>query len=355
MKNNKLNFIECKGSHYAIGRQYGEACADNIQNSVQLFYNIFQNKPWQSSKKNIIDAALTFLEDVKKFAPNEIKMIKGQADGAKVAFEEAFALRCMIEIMFTYQLIIPMCTSFAVTGNATKNNKTILGQNIDWHPNAPVDLLKIKYTNAPETLSVFLCGVPYYHLTKDGLANCTNMTINKPQNISPIIPIGFYLPKIMRNKTIKDAVQTLKKTAKGYAYFHIADTNGNIIGLESISNHYTEIRPQQNILIHANHYETEIYKKNDWSKQIMPCSYARANRMKKLILSNYGTITAGVMMDILRDHKNYPESICRHVNKTKPDSMISSSKASIIMIPKEKKMYIAFGPPCENEYNEYVL
>lgn len=79
-----------------------------------------------------------------------------------------------------------MCTSLALTGAATENGLTILGQNIDWHPDAPIDLLRIKYTDGLEQFSLCLLGNSYYNLNSKGLGCSANLTIS-PMGPIPIM------------------------------------------------------------------------------------------------------------------------------------------------------------------------
>lgn len=54
---------------------------------------------------------------------------------------------------------------------------------------------------------------------------------------------------------------------------------------------------------------------------------------------------------ILRKDLLYiPDSICRHVDQEAPLKLQGKTVASVITYPKEQKMCIANGNPCENEY-----
>ena len=116
------------------------------------------------------------MNSTRSFDPGSLDMVEGLAEGTEVDFDEAFALQCSIEVSLNYQHLMALCTSFAVTGEATRDSTTILGQNIDWHPDAPVDLLRIRYGNGLERFSLCLSGNPYYHLTSAGMGNCANLT-----------------------------------------------------------------------------------------------------------------------------------------------------------------------------------
>ena len=95
------------------------------------------------------------------------------------------------------------------------------------------------------------------------------------------------------------------------------------------------IGPWQDMLVHANHYETEEYKKGDWAHLVLPCTYARGNRLRQLIAQYYGELTPDLVMEFLADHNGHPSSICRHVDEAKLEELASEYRASIVMVPAE--------------------
>src|SRR4051812_49934365 len=59
----------------------------------------------------------------------------------------------------------------------------------------------------------------------------------------------------------------------------------------SVPDGYHEIQPQKDVLVHANHYETEKYKEGDWAHLVLPCTYARGTKLRALIAQHYGKLT----------------------------------------------------------------
>ena len=138
MKNKRgFKVIECRGNPYEIGRQYGEGCRDSIQSSIEINFGILTSG-YKISQEQLINSAKQYLPLVEHFDPELIEMIKGQAEGAGISFDEAFALRCTLEMGPYYPMLSGLCTSFAARGMATRESKTILGQNIDWYPDSPL-------------------------------------------------------------------------------------------------------------------------------------------------------------------------------------------------------------------------
>jgi hypothetical protein len=66
------------------------------------------------------------------------------------------------------------------------------------------------------------------------------------------IPVACSLPRVMREKNIHDAMGILKQTARGLGYYHLADINGHMSGIESIHNDFELLYPERDMLLHSN-------------------------------------------------------------------------------------------------------
>lgn len=355
-----LTPIDCQGSPIEAGRQYGEVCRKSMHSSVELLTVLQNGGPTPVGREEIFSMALKYLPAAESYDPDTVAFLRGQAEGAGLDFESVLALYCLLEVMINYQGLSALCTSFGATGELTSSGSPLVGQNVDWHPDAPVDLVRLHREDGSRTLSLFLCGVPYYNLTSAGLANCVNMTVNMQQCTVPHLPIGLYLPKVMRQPDARSAVEMLRTAATGLAFFLLADAGGTILGLESVAQQHAVLEPHSHVLAHANHYESDAFQQGDLYPHIVPCSPARSRRMRSLIEGaliedRHGALTVGTMMAILRDHKGHPHSICRHVDPGQTVGTPSHSNASVIMLPKEGRMFLAVGPPCESDYRAFEV
>jgi len=347
--------IDCSGSGYEIGRQYGEQARKNLHKAVSLMYTSLEQMPYKAGKDAILRAALNYLDNVRAFDHDATERVKGTADGAGISFDEAFALQCYSELFVNYPALNGMCTSFAVTGSTTKGGGTILGQNVDWLPDSTIDLVRISNKDGSRRFVLVLNGYGAYHLSSYGFGNCANMTLCPPSPVVKHIPFAFYLHAAMSRKTSPEAMDVLRTTSRGVGYIHIADESGFMSGIESVYDDYALIEPKDGVLVHANHYETDKFKKTDGAAVYIQDSFGRAGRLRELIAKAYGSITPESMMEFLADHKGYPKSVCTHVDTSMSSAMPALSRASFIMVPGEGRMFISTGPPCEHDYIEYIL
>lgn len=60
-------------------------------------------------------------------------------------------------------------------------------------------------------------------------------------------------------------------------------------------------------------------------------------------------------MEILRDHDDFPYSLCRHPDENLPPEERYQSVVSVVMNLNEKRFAIAHGPPCCYDYQRLAL
>ncbi len=344
----KFELIECRGTPYEIGYQWGDGCRESIHEILQNSFNTL-NQLCNISNSEAISNAMKFLPILREFDPYLVEIMCGQSDASGLKLEEILLQKCMNELMFYTGRISSLCTAFAATGDATAGGKTIMGQNIDWAAGAVINLLKIYHSDGLVQYTLSFNNSSEYTFSSSGFGNCANATIGLDYTFG--LPIGCYLPKAMRQRTVDEAMDILRSTARGLGYYHLADKTGHILGIESVSDDFEILYPHNDILLHSNHYLTERFEKNDTAKSYQPDSYLRMERISDLVNEHYGKLTPEILMDIMSDHAGYRESICRHVNETLPLS--SETIASFIMVPEDATIYIACGNPCRYEYIPY--
>ncbi len=204
-----LQIIECSGSEYEIGRQYGEQAQEHLRKSVALMFSTMKHMPYRAEEDAVTAAARKFLDNVRAFDPGALERVKGMADGAEISFKELFALQCYSELFVNYPGLAGMCTSFGVADEATKGGVTILGQNVDWHPDATLDLLRIECNDGSRMFGLFLNGYGAYYLTSNGMGSCANMTLCPSAPVRKHVPFAFYLYTAMRRRSAKEAMDVL--------------------------------------------------------------------------------------------------------------------------------------------------
>lgn len=353
MTTRKLRLVECQGAPRQIGQQWGEGCRDSFKASLDFLFQGLAHGPFRASREDVLRTAMKLEGNVRGFDPEALELIHGQAEGAGIAYEEAFALQSMLEVSINYAQIGGMCTSFALTGKATADGQPLLGQNVDWNPAATVDLIRVRYPDGRSLLSLCLSCAPYYHLSSEGLANCANLTIVAPQPCRSIVPLGVYLPKAMRQPGLPAAMELLAGVARGFGAYLLADAEGRVLGLESTYDDRAVLETDRGVLVHANHYQAEKLRALDLTHQFVPCTHGRAARMKELLEAEHGRLTPERLMGFLGDHGNPGGRLCRHDEPAAPGAMPMATKAAVVMAPARRTMWVAAGPACRESFEEF--
>jgi len=77
--------------------------------------------------------------------------------------------------------------------------------------------------------------------------------------------------------------------------------------------------------------------------------------MEGLVESQKGSLNLDKFENFLRDHQNAPNSICAHVDKTKPLWDQGMTVDGMVFISEKKEAWFAKGIPCETEFFRYKL
>jgi isopenicillin-N N-acyltransferase like protein len=350
----EFKVIECSGTPFEIGRQYGTAARDNIQKSRDgLIKGIAYMH--QASEAEVLTTARKYLPLVEKFDPYLIEMLKGQAQGAGISFDEVFALRCGTELNFYYKRMTTLCTSFAATNKATKGGKTIIGQTYDFSPTTTLDLVKTRHADGLETLSLVVgAGVGgEVYLSSAGIGMALNIMVSPAREQLLNVPFSCVISKAMRQTRIGDALGIICSSGRSILHYAFASGEGDIIGVETRPDDYNVIYPEKDMLVHANHPITERFKRGEGTYGLMEGdSHIRYQRLKRSMEDQYGALDLEFFMGIFCDHSDYPRSLCKHVDD---GVALGETIAAIVIDPAERAMYLTYGQPCQYEYVKYRL
>jgi isopenicillin-N N-acyltransferase-like protein len=311
------------------------------------------------SNEELFNEAQKFKQSMENFAPHLIDELMGIAEGSELPLEKIMFLNLRPEL--TYQRP-EYCTSFAISGANTLDGSPLIGQNMDLYSKAEDQgvILHLKPKTGPNILCWSLAGVVgQTGINSYGLARVGNgLTSIHWRNLGT--PYHFLLRVILEQKCVGDAIEVIREAIRTKSSnILLADSNNNIADVEFTAYTDRTITPfAPGFLAHSNHYLHEDLVKYDRGVTVeRPDSPWRFSRMKDLV--NQGLLHEKVSLDDvkkwLKDHINFPRSICRHkIEGNAPGSDIKTI-ASLIAEPSNGSLYACVGNPCENEYKVYVL
>ncbi len=360
-----LKLLEVSGSPRERGYQHGERLKDGVHRILkEEFYDYFAKE--NVSKETLLKFAAKNIPFVQEYSPESFQIMEGIAEGSGASIEEVTLIQMHEEMHTSKEKCViyrDHCTSFGATGPATVAGETFIGQNWDfhteiyWNGEAPF-LLHETRTNGPNLLAYNAPGfVTWAGMNSDGL--CLSWNSVPRRNLDVGVPTYVIISEVLRSKNIGDALAAVVKAKRGGCFnFIIADENGEVYDIEAtpddIDAYYCNTT-----MGHANHYLRLKYKDGQMAdtvayspdkKEANMASMVHQNRMDKLLAQSSPNIDLEACERILRDHVNYPYSICSHESETKH----SITFDSWVMVPRKHEWWIARYPACQNEYVKYV-
>ena len=349
----RIKEVEVSGTPYGMGFQYGSACPE-IGKMFELTC-----EACKLERDAAISLSPKYIPFIEEYSPEIASEMKGMAEGARVDLREIVFLNIWYEL--SLRGCMGGCTSFAASGEGTNDGELIIGQNLDMTPawDEMLVLLKMKPSRGPKILAVTPVGLlGLLSLNSAGLALDGNMLAHKDlMGFSEGVPHMVWVRKAQSAENIGKAIAAIASAKKTGVAVNtlLGSQEGDIVDIEVTPDDLGFLYPQKGFIVHSNHFYTERFKSRDLMGTLLPDSYVRSQRLATLMERHRGELSTDVMRELLTDHNNHPDSICRHVDRDAPPELQIKTVASVISYPKEQKMYIAYGNPCEKEYVEYKL
>jgi len=351
--------IPIRGKPFERGFQYGSLAQEAIRHSIEAYQRIFQHYAGLSWNR-VLAIAKGYIPVIESFCPAIFEEFQGISSGAGLRLEEILALNARNEIMLA-ENSPHECTTLAASSQATLSKDVLMGQNWDWMPMLKdcCIILSVRQEKGPNFVTfVEAGGIAKLGFNSSGIGLCANTMLSHKDKRDFKIPYHVICRKILVSENISDAIECISMMERASsANYLIGHEGGEIVDIEVAPGgaEFTRMKyPQNGVLGHANHFTTDMGVK-DLLKIRYPDSLKRDSRVNELLKIDAGKIDEKVLGRILRDHENFPTSICRHANSDRIEDEQLESVGSIIMNLCKKKMLIAQGPPCQTEYSQLSL
>lgn len=351
-KSREFPFYRFEGTHREIGRQYGESCKDLIMLHRDYALERLKKAIDISSNSEVEEAALEYRSYVMKYAPFFDEEIQGLAEGAGISIGEAYFLQLRAEI-YNYLDTTDECTTFAVSGNATSTGIPLIGQNADlpaFYKEVGVVIESVPDKNFATLMLTPAGQISYIGINDQGMGTFANFLTCDGWRVG--FPRYLLTRLALSKDNLTDAEEVIRNIYRASSRNIIMmDKVGNSIDLETIPTEIARIESENGLLAHSNHFvAASLLNEERRSGEDLTNSQIRLQRMSELLNENHGQINVEVMQKILRDRANEPHTLCRKPGDYGTDSI---TFASVIAEPSNKKIWVAVGPPHENEYKCY--
>ncbi|OYR55209.1 C45 family autoproteolytic acyltransferase/hydolase [Halorubrum halodurans] len=362
------------------GIEHGERFAEAVAANVETYRERFAHEGVDVDAMR--EHAAEYVEYVERESPDYAAEMRGIAEGSGVDLVDVTMLNVRWEVIYpawkarteaeneaaTAEAEPPVdgCTSFGVMPCATTDGTTYVGQNWDWL--APIAdtlfLMELRRDDAPDVLAMTEAGIVggKVGVNEHGIGIAVNGLISGDDGSE-----GFRKPYHVRFREVLDAERyddalrpILETDRVCSANVLVGHADGELIDLEAAPELVNTIYPEEGVLTHSNHFETDAVE--SVNERRGPSTLYRAERLRRLLAEETDGDGAGAdgvdsaaIRDALRDHFGRPASICSHVDESLPEIEHGQTNASLVIDLQERRILGQRGPPCAGEYHEYAL
>ena len=349
--------VRVSGSHLQIGQQIGQACTLQVRRSIESAKSLIASAyeelllDWEGA----IIQARKYMPFVQEHYPQYVEELIGIAEGADIPFDDLAVLNVM-EAVTMDALHLNKCTSMAVNDERTADGNVLIAHNEDWLPEDEADVYVVHATpdDEPSFLAMTYGGLlPNIGFNQSGIAQCCDSVYPNDSRIG--IPRVFASRAVLSARTPADAFQHMLVRQRAAGYNHLlAHESGELYNVEVSARRFAILYAEEGYLAHTNHYlDSRMQEIEDEPDELLATRvrYFRALRLlKKTPLHSVKSLQA-----IQRDHINFPNSICNHVEMDLQPLDREKTINALVIDLSNRMMYLAWGNPCENQYHTYYL
>ena len=353
----RLREIYVKSSDpFERGRQHGSQVKDEIAGICEGYKKSFAklNYSWEEAQA----MAMEYVPYLEELMPDLVQEARGIAAGAETEFATVMVLNTRYELLKFEKGVDGFrggeCTCYAVSPEATEANETIGGQNWDNAPFVGENLYMLHIDEENGTKIVGLCEAA--QLIRSGMnshgisLNCSTL-LSTWDHRGVTIPTNFMRRRILQAKSFDEACAVVKQLKPCVSLnYVISSREGKVTAFETTPKEIYQVHPTRGIVTQANDIKVNpAIDRNQRTGDAQAQRY-RGPRMDYLLQKKAGEITEDYIQECLRDHENHPHSICNHHVAGNCVTI-----ASILYCVDKGYAWIAWGNPCENEYEKYEL
>jgi isopenicillin-N N-acyltransferase like protein len=244
------------------------------------------------------------------------------------------------------------CTDIAAAPTLTADGHVLVAHNNDLNAGDEDDVVAIEW-RAEDEPTIFTLGIgPWISVgwNEAGLSITGNEVAPKDEGVG--IPRLLQVRDALTRRTLPDAVRAILHPARASSYNWVVGQDDYIVSLEGSATTERAITPSEDgTLVHTNHYVHPEMLDYEASEAIEG-SMTRLRRAGELGSATSGEpMTKTRLREILSDHENAPDSLCRHAHA---EGEIQTAFWCVADVTGRTIMY-GRGNPCDSEPQLYAF
>lgn len=253
------------------------------------------------------------------------------------------------------------CTSVAVAPERSASGHSLLSQNWDWTEAASesVVLLVREGDDRPGYVTLVEAGLlAKTGMNSVGLGLCTNTLVSTTDTGDPDgLPYHVFLHELLQMERVSDGLQFLHSTPRALsANYLIMHADGAVLDIETSGGGpegVAHLTVSDGVLTHTNHFRDTRLSLTDRRVRENSNTVIRLDRINRRLAMIGGKIDREDVLDCLRDHANYPLSVCLHGDPRKPAVRRTDTLATVFYDLGTSELWVAVGNPCESEFTGF--
>jgi len=344
--------LEVAGAPRELGRQIGEALGSEIREFCDVALGLVRKTVpiSDSTVRQTIATSLDFAED---YAPDHVEELRGMAEAARVPLESLMLLQTRNQMQPEADA---GCTSLALAASPAIRSSGLVAQN--WDNDPTLDRFTVVLTRRPlgkpALLNVTQAGlIAYIGFNEAGIGLCLN-TLPAPARRTGV-PHYFTVRAMYEARSLDGAIAAVSRASRAIPANIMLTTPQGPADLEvTIDNVHVLRDAQERRVTHTNHCRHPNLQALGAQYPDLIQSRDRQARIDRLLDELQGQPTVRDIQTILRNHEDFPRSICRHANDD-VSTGFWETVFSVIMEPDLRRMHLCRGQPCQNEFEIYEL
>ncbi len=361
----KFKHYELEGSWFDMGKQLGRAEADNIDKFNRQYFSQAFNMIRFGDMNNVKNYALHIKLILQEYSQDSWEFLSGLAEGADISINEILMQLILPELThISAETDWPGptgCTACCIISSNTHNRSSLIGQCWDFNVELPPWYVLSLYpvSGYPEILcmgagAVFCCcGINRFAL------GVTFTSSGHLPNISPTVgfPVVSLMFEALLSEGYSEARDIIVAPKRAGAFNAILSDGYNRSSLIECAGRNVEIIEQEKILVCGNHFQhpkmieltgQDLNPLDPPAQEFAMSSTKRAERLRELVDSPVDVkVDVDYLQSCLRDHTNFPFSICAHEENT---ILHFRTLAAVVLEPANHKIYVCPGQPCREDF-----
>jgi isopenicillin-N N-acyltransferase-like protein len=254
------------------------------------------------------------------------------------------------------ETVAARCSDLVAVAPATSDGHVLVGHNNDLSPEAQEQLIAVAW-DVPGDPLVFTIGVgPWISVgfNAAGLALTGNELTPNDERVG--VPRLLQVRAMLRTRSLDAAVQEALRPDRASSYNNVlSSSDGRVVNVEGSATDAELTGPDAlGVLAHTNNYVCERmlrYEGNAVYAERSGMRYRRAAALLAEAASAPGSITPDRLRGMLSDHKNAPDSLCRHEAEGSRSKTVFWTVADVT----ERRVTFGRGNPCDSEPQTYAF